>query len=321
MKIKASAIAAAALLALTAQTVSAAETVGYNVVTVPANSDAVVSVPFSQNVEATFTVDSVTGTGITVNESLSAGTYSSSYYIRFIDGDGEGLWSTITDNGDGGLTLSDDLSAYVATGDTFQIHEHQTLGSVFASGLYGVTFTNSTQLLVPNTSLEAINKAATAYSYQEEGLFGNPAGWYNGFTYASSTVIPPESFVIVRNQSESSIEAVTFGGVPSTPLSAVFDETGSSDDLYLGVFPVDVQLKDLGLEGLGQLLVVDNSASGFNKAGKAYTYQSSGILGNSPGWYDGFTYAGDTVLEAGTGIIFRRSSGASEAKWTMAKPF
>ena len=118
---KASAITAATLLALTAQTVSAADAVGYNVVTVPENSDVLVSVPFNNNVEATFTVDSVDGTGITVNEALSAGTYNSSYYIRVIDGAGEGLWSTITDTADGGLTIADDLSGYVANGDTFRV--------------------------------------------------------------------------------------------------------------------------------------------------------------------------------------------------------
>jgi len=134
MKMKVSAITTAAmLLALTVQSVSAAEAVGYNVVTVPANSDVLVSVPFNNNVDATFTVNTVTVTGMTVNEALSADTYDSSYYIRVINGAGEGLWSTITANGSGGLTLTDDLSGYVANGDSFRVYEHQTLATVFPS--------------------------------------------------------------------------------------------------------------------------------------------------------------------------------------------
>jgi len=322
MKMKVSAITTAAmLLALTVQSVSAAEAVGYNVVTVPANSDAVVSVPFSQNVEEIFTVASVSGTGMTVNEALSADTYDSSYYIRVVDGAGEGLWSTITANGGGGLTLADDLSGYVANGDTFRVYEHQTLGSVFPSSLEGVTFDSSTQILIPNTSTEAINKAAKAYSYQANGLLGNPAGWYDSIFYSDTTVVSPDSFVIMRNQSGSVITNIVFGDVLSTDLASIIPATSGSDDLYVGLYPVDVTLGELALEGAGQLIVIDNDASGINKAGKAYTYQPSGLLGNPPGWYDTIFYANDTVIPAGTGVILRRSAVASETKWTMNKPY
>lgn len=322
MKNKASAITAAAmLLALAAQTVSAAEAVGYNVVTVPANSDALISVPFSQNVEETFTVDTVTGTGITVNEALSASTYDSSYYIRVIDGAGEGLWSTITANGSGGLTIADDLSGYVANGDTFRVYEHHTIGSVFAASLLGVTFESSTQLIILNTA-EGINKGGTVYSYQVNGLFGNPAGWYNGFAYADSTVVPPESYLVVRNQESSAIDAVVFGDVLDTSVATILPATTSSDDLTLGLFPVDMKLRQLGLDNTaGQLVVIDNSSSGINKGGTVYTYQPSGLFGNPPGWYDGFTYANEDVIPAGTGIILRRPGSASALSWTMQKPY
>lgn len=323
MKMKASAITAATLLALTAQSVSAAEAVGYNVVAVPANSDAVVSVPFTQDAEASFTVNAVTDAdSFTVNESLAADTYDSSYYVRFTSGNGEGFWSTISDNGSGGFDLSDtNVLSNVAGGDSLTVYAHHTLGSVFPSSLEGTTFDSSTQIMLPNTASEGINKAAKAFSYQENGLFGNPAGWYDGFTYSDSVVIAPDSFVIVRNQLASGITNIVFGDVLDTDLAAVIPATSGSDDLYLGLYPVDVTLGDLNLEGFGQLIVIDNDASGINKAGKAYTYQASGLFGNPAGWYDGFTYADSTVVPAGTGVILRRSAGASADDWAMNKPY
>jgi len=322
MKIKASAITVAALLALAVQAANATEAVGYNVVTVPANSDALVSVPFSQDAEGYFTVSTVTDTGVTVADTLEASAYADSYYVRFTSGGSKGMWSTVSGNGTGGFELANDkVLGDVIAGDTFVLYKHHTLGSVFPSKHYGTTFTSSTQIVVPNTSLEAINKAGTGYSYRTTGIGENPAGWYNGFTYADSTIIVPESFVIVRNQSDESIQALVYGDVPSVNVAAIIPTTSNSDDLYLGLFPVDMALGDLGLEGFGQLVVVDNNANGINKAGKGYTYRSTGIDDNPAGWYDGFTYANNTIVPAGSGIILRRSANSSEQVWVMNKPY
>jgi len=326
MKMKVSAITAAGmLLALAAQTASAAEAVGYNVVTVPANSDAVVSVPFSQNVQGTFTVASVSGTGVTVNEALSADTYDSSYYIRVIDGAGEGLWSTITANGSGGLTLTDDFSGYVAIGDTFRVYEHHTIGSVFPGSLKGVTFETSTQILVPNTVSVGVNKSASPYAYKENGFppFDSRPGWYQGITYKSDLVFAPDSYVLVRNNGASNLSIVVFGDVPDMNIAQVLSATSGANDLYLSGFPVDTTFGDFNLGGLGQLLVVDNSASGINKSPAPFAWKPAGFppFDSRVGWYQGITYMNDTVVPAGTGVILRRDSGATETKWTLNKQY
>jgi len=60
--------------------------VGYNTITVPANSDVLVSVPFNQDAVGTFTVDTVTANGVTVTNGLTANAYTNGYYVRFTSG-------------------------------------------------------------------------------------------------------------------------------------------------------------------------------------------------------------------------------------------
>jgi uncharacterized protein (TIGR02597 family) len=317
MKIKASAITAAALLALAAQSASAAEAVGYNVVTVPANSDVLVSVPFNNNVEATYTVDSVAGTGITVNEALSAGTYDSSYYVRFIDGSGEGLWSTITVNGSGGLTLADDFSGYVANGDTFRVYEHHTIGSIFPDTMYGVSFTNSTQIQTYDaTGAGQFKLASGSASY-----VAVPPLFQYAWTGSANadTVLAPGSMFLVRNGAGEELTIPVFGDVPDHS-SAVVVATGARD-LNIGTgFPVAMTIDDLGIGADSrQLQVYDNSASGqFKLAAGTASYVAVPPL---------FQYAwtgsanGSTVISGSEAFLVRLPSGDAGGKITINKPY
>ena len=314
MKMKASAITAAALLALAAQSANAVEAVGYNVVTVPANSDVLVSVPFNNNVEATYTVDTAIGTGITVNEALSAGTYNSSYYVRFIDGNGEGLWSTITATADGGLTVADDLSGYVANGDTFRVYMHQTLSTVFPKGLYGVAYTNGTQLYIYENNIDAMTQnksAAKTAAYTTSG-----GGRWVGAGINNNTVLVPETKFVVRNNSASEFTVVTRGDVPDYSVSMLIAASG---DLVIGSgYPVPVVLKDSGLAGnQRQVYFYDNSATGVNKSAvKTAAYTTSGS-----GRWVGAGVTGSELIGASESVTLRLPLSETVSKITIVKPY
>jgi len=314
MKINASAITAAMLLALAAQAANAAEAVGYNVVTVPANSDVLVSVPFNNNVEATFTVDAVAGAGITVNEALSADTYNSSYYIRVIDGAGEGLWSTITANGSGGLTIADDLSGYVANGDTFRVYEHQTLGSVFSKGLYGVAFTNGTQVYIYENKIDAMTQnksAAKTAAYTTSG-----GGRWVGAGVNNNTVLAPETQFIVRNNTASVFSVITHGDAPDYSASMLIAASG--DLVVASGYPVPVVLKDSGLAGnQRQVYFFDNAATGVNKSAvKTAAYTTSG-----GGRWVGAGVTGNELIGASEAVTLRLPSSEVASKITLVKPY
>ncbi|MFW5870010.1 MAG: TIGR02597 family protein, partial [Planctomycetota bacterium] len=117
---------------------------GYNKVTVPAQSDVIVSVPFTQKPEGTFTVatDGVGDDTLSVDEDITT-EYDGAYYIRFTSGDAKGLWSTIKSSNTTTESVElEDTSMLtggkVAEGDTFKIIKHQTLSSVFPDKLAGL---------------------------------------------------------------------------------------------------------------------------------------------------------------------------------------
>lgn len=318
MKMKASAITAAALLALTAQTVSAAEAVGYNTVTVPANSDVLVSVPFNNNVEATFTVDTVTANGVTVNEALSADTYDSGYYVRFIDGNGEGLWSTISDNGNGGLELSDtNVLSYVSGGDTLRVYEHHTIGTVFPDTMYGVSFTNSTQIQVfDGVGVGQYKQPLGVASYAAvPPLFVYQ--WSGSAT--ADTVLPPSAMFLVRNGSANELTIPLHGDVPDHS-SAVVLSSGARDLNIGSGFPVEMTISELGVEANNrQVQVFNNSVAGqFKQPSGVATYAAVPPLFNYE-WSG--SASGSTEINGSQAFLVRLPVGDAGGKITINKPY
>lgn len=306
MKMKASAITAAALLALAAQAANAAEAVGYNTVTVPASSDVLVAAPFSRNAEASFTVASVTASGITVNEALSANTYSSSYYVRFSSGSGDGLWSTISANGDGGLEFANtNVLAYVSVGDALTVYKHHTISSLFPAGMKDNTWNSSTKILLPANDSSGINKGYTVVSYNSE-----EAKWKGGRTdYSNQSIVPGQSFII-RNESTTGLTWVAYGDVPSKVARIL--PTGDYD-VAVAASVTPVSISELGLEGEGAILLPANDSTGYNKGATVVTYNSG-----EGKWKVGRTDYSNTEIPAGEGFIVRRGSDNTTAsKWTV----
>ncbi len=327
MKMKASAITAAALLALAAGGYAAqnSSAVGYTTVTVPANSDAVVSVPFSNEMEFEATVNSINGSEVGVDAVLTGGAYAGGgYYLRITSGAAEGMWSTISANGSAGVQVSNsNILADLQVGDSVAVFAHHTLGSVFAPELKDVTFKSTTQILIPNSAATGINKSAVVYAYYASGRPPSfTPGWYQGSTLSNNKVLEPETFVLVRNSGNAAALTVAVSGlVPATDVNKAIAASASANDLYLSGLPTDMMLGELNVSGLGQLLVVNNNAAGINKSPIVYTYYVGGRPPSfQPGWYQGSTYANTNVLSAGTGFILRRSAGAPASTWAVNNP-
>lgn len=305
MKIKASVMAALGmLLAASAQ---AGEAVGYNTVTVQAASDVMVAAPFSQDAQATFTVNTVTAGGITVNEALAANTYNSSYYVRFVDGSGEGLWSTISANGSGGLELANtDVLAFVAGGNTLVVYKHHTLSSLFPAGLKDVVWNTSTQILLPANDAAGINKGPTIVAYNS-----TDKKWKVGRTDYSNVPVVPGQSLIIRNVSASGLTWIAYGDVPASKVGQILP--AGPYDVAVAGFEVPVKLKDLDLEGECTILLPANDAVGINKGPTIVAYNAG-----EGKWKVGRTDYSNVEIPAGEGFIVRRdASHVTDSVWAI----
>lgn len=304
MKMKASAITAAALLALTAQTVSAAEAVGYNVVTVPANSDVLVSVPFNQDVIGTFTVDTVTANGVTVTDTLTANAYTNGYYVRFTTGGGEGLWSTISANGTGGFTLADtNVLTCVSAGNAFRVYKHQTVGSVFPSGMYGVSYTNGVSINIFNNTANGINKSATTSVSYHPGL----KRWTN-----LNQILNPDSMILIRNNSTAELSYVCNGDVPDYDVALLVPAGVAKDTLISSGFPVAVQASAVSASTGRSINLYNNIAAAQNKSPATSTSYHPGLQR----WTNP-----SLGIPSSEGMLLRTSVAEVGGKVTIQKPY
>lgn len=342
-KIKVKVMATALMmLALTVQSVIAESinVVGYNRVDVAANTDVLVSVPFIQNSEGTFTVTAVTGTGVTVADTLGVDAYAATYYVRFTSGAAKGRWSTITSNTVNDLVLENNtFLPDITIGDVFEIIPHLTLDKVFPDALEGRSFeksaslfNRSTEVLIPNTASVGINKAASAtyYYYNDEWrkVGAAPTISFN------DVVVSPEEYFVIRNRSDKKLTFVISGNVPAMTLVCDLPkETQKNDIAAVSGRPIAMKLSQLGLGGTAafttttllfnrqdELMVFDNDAAGINKAAAATYFYYDGAwrkVGASP-----TTSFDDELVSPGAALIIRKASGAAgTVTWTQNSPY
>jgi uncharacterized protein (TIGR02597 family) len=330
------------------------DAVGYNALSVPADSDALVSVPYNQIVEFTGTVSSVTG-GNTLNVAgtpFTAGEFSNGlFFVRMSSGAKNGLWSTITNNTTSSVNLSDaTLAAGVVAMDTFAIYPHQTLGEVFPANLLGTAFFASpnagarkTEVLARNQTSVGINKSSVGtYFYLSSGtnfgwrLFGQPIT-----TDFGNAILPPDTHVILRNNTNIVLTCVAQGTVDFGTLGrSLATYTNSQNDVYaVSGRPVPVSLNELGFGGtpafraspnagnrVDQLFTYNNQALGKNKSSVGtYFYLSSGTnvgwrLFGQPITTD---YGPSNVIQAAEGFVIRRGTNSvnASADWQAAAPY
>ncbi len=319
MKNKACVLATAFASALLAGSMAMAENVtGYNFVTVPANSDALLSMPFNNKVEASFTVQSVAGTTLTPTGGTTATDFSGgTYYVRFTSGNGEGLWTTITTDNGTAFTLQNATAlAFVSAGDKFRVYKHHTISSLFPEGVKGTSFVDGTevQIFANNISVPQQNKPpVTAITYFD-GF-----GWFDG-VLDGETIIAPETQFTVRNNSGSPLMIYHTGVASDFKIAVVLPDSG---DLQIGSgLALPVKLDRLGIEGFGgiaadgrEVQVFDNASLGQNKPPLTAVTYFDGF-----GWFDGIL-DGNTVISPSSAIVFRVPAGSAGTKVTLKKPF
>ena len=329
---------AVALLALTIPLQAEPNVTGYNKLSVPANNDLLVSVPFSQPVKS-FAVLAKTGTGFTVSDTLTAGAYNTVYFVRFTSGSADGRWATITSNTVNEFVLADvSFLADVSVGDTFTVFAHWTLGSIFPAALEGRTFlasaspvARSVEVLVPSTAT-GINKPAAATYYYYNGQWRKVGS--SPVMSFTSTVITPDTYFILRNKSAQELLYMPSGTVATGALARTLQTATSANDVPASTGrPTPVTLKQLNLGGTAafeaslspvnrkdQLLVYTNATTGLNKPADAtyYFYNNAWRkVGAAP------TVSFDSqVLPAGAALIIRKAASTGAAvEWTQPSPF
>jgi len=237
---------------------------GADLTAVPAGSDRVVAVPFTHEPVGTFDSASVSGQSVTLEGSpgFEAGALAGTHYVRVIDGPAAGLWSTISDNGAGSVTLADSAVAGLLTaggGDTLRVYPHRTIGDVFLPEHRGVSFVVGTSVLFFDNTAGIQNLpagGAGAVTFQDFPV----EGW-NGMD-GSATVIPPDTAILVRNNDGSrDLTFIAQGRVPETPVSYHLPD-GATRDVAVGSgYPVaqTVGRTNFGGEAGRSILLYDNT--------------------------------------------------------------
>ena len=341
---------AVALLLLTdgasAQTV-ATDPVGFTTSTCPANSDTLLSVPFTRPPEfvgatasATANTITVAGNPWTANQFVYVPVTQPKTYFVLIgphasSNPKEGNMYQITSNTTNTLTLNtgtDDVST-IAAQTQILVVPYATLASVFPASDAGIsfivspsTFNRQTQILIPNYGGVGTNLAPTITYFFFNGAwrrFGNPATEDHGddpFTNAG--------YFTLRNASTGTT-LTTLGSVltknTTIPLFTQMGATSVKQDNFVSIIrPIDVTLNNLGLITSGaflsspsqfnridELLLFDNTQIAINKAPSiTYFYFNSAWRKFGQPITTDF---GNDVITAGTGFIIRKGGTATGA--------
>jgi uncharacterized protein (TIGR02597 family) len=252
-----------------------------NQINLLANSDTLVSSPFTRPPAFTGAISSIAGNVITVVGSpgwttspqqfvYAQGTQPNHYYVLIgaiaSSPSKEGHIYNVTANGSNTLTVdttNDNLTGIPVNTQVILI-PHQTLGTVFRvgdppAGDANVSYTPTTnthqfktQVLIPDRTTTGINLASSAtYYYINSGanvgwrLFGDAVTTDHG-----DDVLVPNSYFTVRNQNGApGLTLTTVGSVLTKKLALPLatSASGKQDNAVTMVRPVSVSLNNSGL--------------------------------------------------------------------------
>jgi uncharacterized protein (TIGR02597 family) len=309
--------------------------VGFVSVTVPANSDAVLAVPFSRSATYRGVIQSITGNTITVAGTSPGWTSNqlvqalpgqvNTYAAQLASGTKEGLTGKVTANTANSVTIELDpaenlsgvqteLATGAGLGDHIDILPYWTPASLITS-----VVPQSSQILLLESAVAGVNlSASTIYGY-------DTGTWVNEDTFDTVDHSPlsfGRSFIFRNRGGATTLTMV--GSVPMTKHRVVVRAYGAgSQDVSIGFSsPVPTPIGSLGLSFTedDQLLVFNNSAAGQNKSASQVLYYTT-----TDGWTDdSFNPVGSTfMLQPGQGYIFRKKgTGAAGAFiWTALQSY
>jgi uncharacterized protein (TIGR02597 family) len=313
------------LLGTAVQAQVTTDPVGFLNVTVPANSDAIISVPLNRAASFKGMIQSISGNVMTIAGTSPAWTANlfvqslpsqiDTYAVLIASGTNEGMTAKITANGANTLTVQlatgDNLSAVkteavngAGLGDQIDIMPYWTPSSLISSipdgtEMYAFDNTTTGQNVSPTTLLQ----------------FFTGFGWYEtvGFTDQSNRPMPFGTGFILRNNSSSSISAPLTGSVPMSSnrliLRTLAANTNQDQTIgYMSPVPTVLGTVNLGAQDNDELYLFDNSASGKNKSPSTLLIYFGGL------WYNSLTFAdvtSTTILQPGNAMIYRKKSTSS----------
>ena len=322
--------------------------VGYNTISLLANSDTYVSVPFQRPAAFVGQVSSVSGNVITVAGTpgwtasqfvYASGSQSNTYYAFIRSGTKEGNYYTVTANGANTLTidLAGDTLSGLAANDSISVVPYWTLGTLFPASDAGVSFTITTtsaspqtQILLPDLSSTGINLSASKVYRHRTGTWKLVGGLNPSY---DDDILLPDSYFIVRNASSAGTLTQTGAVVLQkfvTPL--ITSNTTKQDNAVAIQRPIPVSLNDSGLIASGafvasnptgprtgdELLVFDNSASIINKSASAIYFYRSGAWRKVGAANASDDFGATIVFGPTSGVIIRKatSAGGASANWS-----
>lgn len=305
----------------------AQDLVGRNTVTVAPGSDVLMAVPFVSDAEAELEVASggASSPNIAVNGGTTATNFTADfgsgdvYYVRFLDGEAEGLWSTIiTDNGTD-LELADTRlfsagSGGIAAGDRFEVYQHLTINDVFPADFLGQMIDNGdTIIFFENDATSTTNPAPLTPNATFFGTWANgPAiGADTTSGRGGNTILEPGTKFIYRHSALSSFtaELVVVGDVLQAPVAYQIPDEG---DLNIGTnLPLPIALKDTNLGVLGASLIFPNNSGtgGVNPAPLSPNATFFGSWNNGPNGL-----GGDELLQPGQSFRLRVPASSTDGQ-------
>jgi uncharacterized protein (TIGR02597 family) len=341
-------LAAAAVLAAlplaNAQNVTATtDPVGYTSYTVRSKSDQRLGIPLEKSTVFSGVASSVSGASVAAS-GLAA--LSGSHYLVVTSESASGSWEAISSSATGQVTLAASIPGFTSN-TTFAIKPFWTLSTLLTNG-GGIPVSPDVYepqgfVFLYNPNSTGINLTpSSSYIYHDGSE--RTAGWYDANDpdsgLANGTIISPETFIAVRNNSTSNATVTFLGSVPTGKfaLDIVKRSGGSQDNLVYNKFPVDVTLINSELASSGSVSASPDvyeptdyvffyslNNSGFNpSASSGYIYHDGSE--RSAGWYDvndpDAGLKNNVVIPAGSSLIVRKKAGtASTVSWNPATPY
>jgi uncharacterized protein (TIGR02597 family) len=269
-----------------------------------ANSDTLVSIPFTRPPAFTGTIQSVSNNVITVNGSpnwggnqfvYAAGTQANTYYALIgPSGSGpanpkEGCAYPVTASGAGTITLflnGDNISPIPANSQISLI-PYWTLATLFPAANVNVSFTPTastrtfkTEVLIPYYTAPGVNLSASKIYYFISS--GANVGWRlfgdSTTTDHGDDVLIPDGYMTVRNQNGSpTLPLIVGGNVPMSKLTVALAtlSTGAQDNATAVIRPIDVPLNNSGLNPSDGSFVATTSTRNFKD--ELFLYDNSQV--------------------------------------------
>ena len=348
-----------AILTLTAlppivqgQTTSYSDIVGYVKETYNPSSDSIVAPQVERPAELAATVSSVSGTtfvlsGVTLvadQFKYVAGTQPKTYYALVTGGNLAGTFFTIDSNTSSGLVIqTDGLAPSSADVTSVEVRPYWSVAALFPAADAGVSFVASTstttagrrtQILVPDNVNLGVNRSPSKI------LFFNPTlqDWAStsatGVKAGDSTLIPPNSYVVLRNTGGTppTLNHTVTGSVSVKPAAVYLATrtTGANDNYGVVSRPADAKLSEIGFADTNflqstskttagrrdTLLVIDKTGTGINRSPSKVYFKYGGQ------WFDtsATATAVDPVIPAGSAMVIRKYQGDGFDKVLVNNP-